>query len=240
MNIRKCRLYIQKIIEFAAKYREKDTVVLMFHQVYSGKREFEPYSISIDNYMEFLIMLMRQGCNFIDLKRIRTNSKSKNVLITFDDAYADVFHNVFEFMKAKKLPFTVFQTIDHIGKDNYLTTEMINEMLQYDKITLGAHSVSHKSQYELNEQSSDWEAQESKRTLEAMFGQNIFAYAYPYGSYNHIKRLNVESVKKAQYAMAFSTLKAGTSVSEMQGKFLIPRINVNDNNYKEIMAKYII
>lgn len=240
MNIRKIRLYIQRIIEFIAKYKKRDTVVLMFHQVYSDKREFDPYSINVDNYMDFMTMLIEQDCNFIDLKDIGANTKSKNVLITFDDAYSDVYHNVFEFMREKKLPFTVFQTIDFIGKDNYLTAEMINEMLQYDKFTLGAHSVSHKSLYELNEKSSNYEAYEAKKRLEAMSGQNVFAYAYPYGSFNHVKRLNVESVKKAQYAMAFSTIKAGTSLKGMQGKFLIPRININDNNYKEVMAKYIV
>jgi len=240
MLLRRIRLYVQRVIEFFGRFSRKNAVVLMFHHVYDNERQFDPYSISKENYIDLISCLRKKKCDFIDLKEMKKSRNSAvNVLITFDDAFDDVYKNAFSFMKSNNLPFTVFQTVEYIGRDGFLSDAMIREMQLYTGFTLGAHSVSHRSTYELTKQESDYEAYESKKKLQEQFGQEIFAYAYPYGSLNHVKKANIYSAKKAQYSMAFATIKKGVRLSKIKGNFFIPRINVNDNNFKEIIARYI-
>ena len=65
----------------------------------------------------------------------RENSRRKNkplVAITFDDGYADVYHNAFPVLVKKGMPFTVFASTDYIGG---------RELFPHDELYLRLHSL---------------------------------------------------------------------------------------------------
>ena len=158
--------------------------------------------------------------------------------MTFDDAYEDVYKNVFPYLKKKEIPFTVFQTVHLLGKENYLSEDMIQTMLAYDEFELGAHSLKHELPIRMNYPESIRDAVESKEYLSSKFNISVKCYAYPYGSFNNVKYTNARAVKNAGYALGFSTIKSGIKKVNKYNLHFLPRINVNNDNFAGIINKY--
>ncbi|MEF8833349.1 MAG: polysaccharide deacetylase family protein [Halofilum sp. (in: g-proteobacteria)] len=68
----------------------------------------------------------------------------RTVAITFDDAYASVYDEVFPRLQERGWPFTVFVATDAIGKgiDAYTSWDELREM-EAAGVTIGNHSVDH-------------------------------------------------------------------------------------------------
>ncbi|TAE73716.1 MAG: hypothetical protein EAZ65_06430 [Verrucomicrobia bacterium] len=124
-------------------------------------------------------------------KRGEKEVADKSIVITIDDGWKAVYTDAFPVLKELEFPFTLFLYKNYVnGGGKALTTAMIEEMTRHGA-TLGSHSVSHpypatvKASQRKGPEAYDLllrtEFGESKRFLEAKFGNRISTYAYPGG-----------------------------------------------------------
>lgn len=129
--------------------------------------------------------------DFLAWKRGEKSIPPQSVVITIDDGWKSVHSDAFPILKEFDYPFTIFLYKNYVdGGGRALTTEMIEEMLEHGA-TIGSHSVSHPFPAEVKKHRREGpdaydaflrdELGESKRFLEAKFGDPVTTYAYPGG-----------------------------------------------------------
>ena len=100
-------------------------LVLGYHRVvedyaYSSRHAIAPSLVSIKTLIKQLEWVARRYeiCSLDDLHRrtvARSGMRKLPAAITFDDGYADVYHNAMPVLIRKGMPFAVFATTDPIG-----------------------------------------------------------------------------------------------------------------------------
>ena len=223
---------IEKILKMA-KFRRH---VFMFRVVSDNKKNWydENYSISMRDFKIFIEKIQNEGFEISSTTDFLRKDHKKKVLLTFDDAFSCIYEEAFPYLKEKNVPFSVFQCWNLMGKEKYLSYEMIAEMLKFDKFELGAHGISHSRLAEMSGGMSCEEMWNSKRNLERTFNIEVCGAAYPYGAKSDVKIRDMIYTQKAGYYFAFGTVAAGV-FPFVKGGFYLPRINVNQKNYTEIL-----
>jgi peptidoglycan/xylan/chitin deacetylase (PgdA/CDA1 family) len=135
------------------------------------------------------------------------------VMITFDDAYADLCKFAFPTLKKYGLRATVFVVTDLIGRTNEwdenryaqfpLMSELqLREWVSEGVIELGAHSRTHPDLTSLqSDEELIAETRESREILEVLVGRPVVSFAYPYGCYHERSRNTVSQA----FDLAFTT-----------------------------------
>lgn len=227
---------LQKMVEGKKEYRKKKSYILMFHSVSDDKKQWddEEFSISTQSIKKILLTLKENGYRFCTPEEFFRGKHRKKLILTFDDAYRNVYQELFPFLKEKKIPFIIFQTLDYLGKEKYMTTDMIQNMLQYNNFFLGAHTISHCNLHETYKYKE--EIIKPIEEFKKQFNIEVELFAYPYGAYVTIDRKHIKCVKQ-YYRYAFCTCSTYSRV--WATKFLIPRININENNYEKFLKQVI-
>lgn len=156
------------------------------------------------------------------------------VLITFDDGYADNYHNAYPILKKYGFRATIFVISSFLGTEkNYFTWDQAREMAE-NGISIQSHTVDHKSMTDLSDDQLRAELVESKRKIEEEIGRSVDFIAYPTGTYNlHIAQL----VKDAGYKAAF-TIKYG-NVDKGSNIYALERVPIfhTENTYKSFLER---
>jgi peptidoglycan/xylan/chitin deacetylase (PgdA/CDA1 family) len=120
----------------------------------------------------------------------------RQVVLTFDDGYADFYTHAFPILKQYGFTATVFLPTAFIGNGEqglrgkpHLTWEQVRE-LQAAGLTFGSHTVNHPQLYDLNREEMELELRHSKETIEARINESTWSpSAFPTGSPNRTKPL---------------------------------------------------
>jgi peptidoglycan/xylan/chitin deacetylase (PgdA/CDA1 family) len=237
MSKYKCQCMLQKKL-----FSYDDRYVFMFHNITNDVEalKHDEYSISAKKIIMIVKTLQQNGYKFVSPNEI-LKGEGKKILLTFDDAYAGVYYDLFHLFKKMDIPFTVFQTVEFIGKDKYLTDEMIRELLKYEKFTLGAHTLTHCTLANFDKNNINNEIAESKNILEAKYNIKVSCLAYPYGDFTSINHNCIDTARN-NFDMAFSTIQCGVKRKYRigLGKYIIPRINFNENNALGIVDSILL
>lgn len=238
----KCYSLIQKYKEYKFNRQSSLGNIYMFHQVNNDKSTWKDNSccISQDNFNYFVKELVKSNAKLKSISALYNDNvcdyvDKDCVFITFDDAYDDVYFNCFPLFKDLGIPFTIFITVDLLGKSGYLTEKMVQEMLDSGLCQLGAHTITHCLLRKQPENVVEYELNESKKILTELFHMRIDIMAYPYGSLYACSNGNVKMCKMVGYLCGFSTLNCHLTYENINDKFFIPRKNVNDKNYKTML-----
>ena len=232
----------QNIIEM--KYSRQDSLgnVFMFHQINNDRNLWDDISccISQKSFEIFIKELAENDAIFGNVNRSflsePLNGKTDlRVIITFDDVYDDVYYNCYPLLYKLGIPFTIFVTWNYIGENGYLTKQMITEMLDSGLCTVGSHTISHPVLRKLTKEEVLDELMESKRKLSNCFDVDVDTMAYPYGSLYACSKSNIDICGISGYDVAFSTINSHLTVENLRQKMFIPRRNVNENNYRELL-----
>lgn len=223
----------QKIIELLGP--KKGNAVLMVHSISQCNHPWyeAEYTLSPEHFFQMIMCLKTAGKQFVLPDELC--DKKNCILLTFDDALKDIYIYAYPYLKKLHIPYIVFQAICFFEDDRYLNKENISEMLLNSNMELGSHTINHKNLSSLKKYEVFKELKESKNILEEQFGIKITSLAYPYGS---LWQSNIREwilAQKAGYQYAFSTI----SKKMRREKYNIPRYNVNDNNWKEIVQKIL-
>lgn len=230
------KYHIQNTIEKSSKFDKNKNYVLMFHCIVENMMECndEEYSITVSSFKDLIETLLCNEFKFCNVEEFTNGKRKAKILLTFDDAYRGVYSKLFVFLKKKEIPFVVFQTCDLLDKSGYLTTNMLKEMLQYDKFILGTHTISHCNLHMCEDFKR--EIVEPIRLFNKKFGITPEVFAYPYGAFVTIDAKNVKCAKN-NYRYAFSTCNTYYRRIMCQKNCLIPRVNINENNYKIFLER---
>lgn len=209
--------------------------VYMFHCVSEHRESWydKDYSISVESLNRFVALLQNKGMKIRPIADI-LRSHGKYGYITFDDGYEGLYTEAYPILKQRGIPFTIFVTTDYLDQESYLTTDMLKELSMEPLCTIGAHTISHCKLRKCSKKELKKEIIEGKQRLEEMIDMPVEYMAYPFGSIDACPKRALKMTKKAGYMAAFSTLQTHVTARAIVDGYFIPRINVNEENYKEV------
>jgi len=175
---------------------------------------------------------------FNDLNNIdimNSKDKKKVVLISFDDGWLSNHDVVFPIMKNLNLKFNIFLEVGAISKKkDYLTWDMINEMIGSGLIGIGVHTFSHIDARLINESNIDLEIIEANSEIYKKTGVKVKDFSFPFGYYNNsiINRLG----KLNEYDRLYTS--DGRKICKIGNNYVIGRIGIeNDDSNKTFIYK---
>jgi peptidoglycan/xylan/chitin deacetylase (PgdA/CDA1 family) len=201
-----------RLREIAAESRG----VLMFHSISEPRSPDEGrYCIRASRFhrlMHWMKMAGYQSATVGDW--LRDEVPPDHVLLTFDDAYDDLFDELLPDVIQFHLKPLVFVVADRVGASNLwdsecgyrirklLTLEQIREMQRHG-VEFGAHTLTHPWLPGLPDTELHRQVGESKHRLEDMLGREVTCFAYPFGGVDQRVRA---AVADAGYRFAFTTI----------------------------------
>jgi glycosyltransferase involved in cell wall biosynthesis/peptidoglycan/xylan/chitin deacetylase (PgdA/CDA1 family) len=191
---------------------------LMYHHIGPLRPGTYPsLTVSPERFEQQVRWLKRRGyvgikpAEWARWRREGTGLPKKPILITFDDAYADIAEYALPVLKRYGFGGAVFVVSGRVGATN--TWDEVNgcgtlklmtaEQIRYwarEGIEFGAHSQTHADLRSLSPAECMKEVEGSKRDLEALIGIPVTSFAYPFGEYNE----DVCSQVRSQFDLGFS------------------------------------
>jgi peptidoglycan/xylan/chitin deacetylase (PgdA/CDA1 family) len=186
--------------------------VLLYHHVGPSRPgTFPELTVSAERFARHVSWLVRRGYVGIrpaDWLAWCGNHRAlprKPVLLTFDDAYADLTTYALPVLKRHDFGAAVFVVTHHVGGENVwdrlrgsqphrlMTEDQIREWAGRG-IEFGAHSRTHADLTTLSDREVQEEIDGSRDDLAAVTGQHVRAFAYPFGRTNEAVRNRVRAV----------------------------------------------
>jgi peptidoglycan/xylan/chitin deacetylase (PgdA/CDA1 family) len=124
-------------------------------------------------------------------------SRSRRVVLTFDDAWADNHTNALGPLSQHHLPATLYVPSRLLGQVGYMTRTQLLEMDDAG-VTIGAHSRTHPDLRVCSPEELEREVRGSKEDLEDLLAKPVTTFAYPTG-------LTDERVQAAVVAAGFTS-----------------------------------
>ncbi len=213
------------------------TVVLGYHAVEAtAARPSWLFSVSLHRFREQIDYLLSEGWSFLRLDEIGSarGSGTKNVVITFDDAYTDTLMAA-EVLSRFGLPASWFVVSSAMcGRCTWPTnggpqgpTLLPHQLrsLAEAGMEIGGHSTSHRPLAQIDPGELVDETTRCKSEIEDAVGHAITSFSYPYGNFDD--RV-VRQVKAAGFSRACTT--ANGTVRVGANPFAIPRLGITAND----------
>ena len=103
-------------------------------------------------------------------------------------------------------------------------------------VTIGCHTVTHRSLGKLDYQEQYNEINSSKKVLESIIEKKIEQFAYPFGGPTDYDVSTIEILKDLEFRCAYSTTYKRKSLSFSQ--YEIPRVCINECSMDDFIAKF--
>ena len=201
-----------------------ESKVIYYHDIHSDHR-YTDMSTNIELFSAHLDILKREGYRVVPC----IENFEKEIEITFDDGFRGIYEN-FEFFLDHKIPMRVFLISGFIGKKGYMQKHEIEELLSTELFRIGSHTVSHENLDGMDKKSIEYELQNSKKTLEDMFGIAVDTLCYPRGKFTDEV---IELAKAAGYEKQYTCLPGAYNKSFKEG--LMNRSLVQHADEKEFL-----
>jgi peptidoglycan/xylan/chitin deacetylase (PgdA/CDA1 family) len=194
--------------------------VLLYHAIEDMEHDpvLAEFSVPPARFAEQIDGLRERGWTFVDLDTALAAMDSgpplpeKAVLLTFDDAYADLRDEVCPLLEERGIPAVAFAVAGHVGGSNEWDSENDSEALELlcpdglreiagRGVEIGSHTITHPPLTELPAEQVDREVGGSAERLDAMGLPRPRAFAYPYGRWDEGV---AAAVREAGYEVAFT------------------------------------
>ncbi|MBE0484585.1 polysaccharide deacetylase family protein [Marinobacter sp.] len=116
---------------------------------------------------------------------------SRQIAITFDDAYESVYSAAVPILERFGVPYTIFVNTDAIGSRGYMTWDEIRELGKLEHVTIANHSTDHAHMARrTGEPETQWTSRvnhsldEAQKELKRKLGIDEPMFAYPYGEFD--------------------------------------------------------
>lgn len=164
------------------------------------------------------------------------------VVFTVDDGYRSVYDSAYKIFKKHNIPFCVFIQVGAVGYPDYLTWEMIAEMIK-DGVEFANHSFSHLDFPSLlskmnEEQMVEYfkkDLEKAQQVFREKTGKTMIYYAYPYG---HYTQKMIDALKQEGFVLGFTQNPGPYDLS--YGAFEIPREPLLEDWAVEKHVRYIL
>ncbi|HEY5816253.1 MAG TPA: polysaccharide deacetylase family protein, partial [Solirubrobacterales bacterium] len=223
-------------------------VVLVYHAIADLADDpiLARYSVPPDRFAEHLDYLSERGWSFVDLDQVLAAFDGgpplppRTVLLTFDDAYADLLHAACPVLSSRGIPAVAFAVAGQIGGSNVWDSRNGATSLDLldgkglrevsgQGIEIGAHTATHRALTEVPAEELKGELDDAARLLEQAGIPRPRAFSYPYGHWN--ARV-AAAVAEAGYEVAF-TVDRGVAQNGAD-LYALPRmaVHVDDTGRK--------
>jgi glycosyltransferase involved in cell wall biosynthesis len=214
--------------------------VLAYHALadLDGDAVLRPYGVPPARFAAQLDELAAHGWSFVSLQDLiealsgRRPLPPRAVLVTFDDAYADLLADGVPLLRERGIPAVVFAVSGLIGKSNRWDAEKgTAELALLDAdglrevaaqgVEAGSHGVTHRSLAGLGGDDLETEARDSADGIEALGLPRPRVFAYPFGEHTEEA---AAAIRDAGYLAAF-TVSPGLAGRDAD-LYALPRIQV--------------
>jgi len=229
--------FIQKAIELFCR-NKNGAKIFMFHQVNDDKNKWIDSGVCIrkKGFVEFIDRLSANKSLFLSVAELNAHVDRKSVFLTFDDVFEDAVENAFPYLVERGIPFCVFISDSNIDRKDFIATEQIKQLVKEPLCTIGYHTKSHRLMRFLSKEQIVSEL--DCRSLENVIDRKIDYFAFPYGSVYACSKESIDVAKKMSYRYVFSTISIPCTSSWIINRpFFLPRINVNERNYKKLLKQ---
>lgn len=171
-------------------------------------------------FERLLALLQRQGFRFVTVSEL-AQAADRCVALTFDDGFADNYHEAFPLLKKYAARATIYLASE-IGDIEALTPAQIAEMHASGLVEFGAHTLHHVNLTRLSATEAAAEIAGSKKRVTELAGE-CRSFAYPFGRFS---AEHEAMVKAAGFDSAVSTRKAVEPFTT-ENRFRLPRISTH-------------
>jgi len=205
-----------------------DLPILMYHAVEVGEPSGYGYAVPAGQFERQLDTIRRAGFQTISLRRLfdgldgRAPLPRKPIVLTFDDAYRNVYQVAWPLMRERAMTGTLFAVADHVGGSNEWDQAKGKPRLELMGVAelksmadagweIGSHGSEHLELAKVDENQQRDEIFRSMSQLESLLGITPEFYAYPHGRYTEPVK---ELLRDAGYRGACSMFSKAGSVTE--------------------------
>ncbi|WP_174614759.1 polysaccharide deacetylase family protein [Virgibacillus ihumii] len=193
----------KKIISGVSKLISKPNPVnIYYHDItlHSGESYMRINKEKFYSQMKFLYENNYETLLFSDIKK-GNNPTKKSILISFDDGFESNYEYGMSILKKFGIKANIFLTLDYIGKEGYLTWDMVKEMHDSGLIEFGAHTKTHLDSRLINSNNFKEEIRSVNENIEKHCGYQVEDFCFPYGIYNRkvLKYFNDFGIYKRVY-----------------------------------------
>jgi glycosyltransferase involved in cell wall biosynthesis/peptidoglycan/xylan/chitin deacetylase (PgdA/CDA1 family) len=213
-------------------------VVLAYHAVADlGDDPLREYAVPAGALAEQLDDLARRGWTFVDLGALlralagEEALPPRSLLVTFDDAYADLLESGLPVLERRRIPAVVFAVAGSVGGTNEWRREGAKELRLLDAeglrevaargVEVGSHCMTHRQLPQAPAEELERELRGSAEALQGLGLPRPRALAYPHGEWSH-------EVAAAAFAAGYeAAFSVDPGRAERAGnRFALPRIEV--------------
>jgi len=203
--------------------------ILMYHQIAETNLNDDPLQLGVSPYQfaAQMAFLTKHGIRSLSLDQFQQQTQQqtqpqKAVVISFDDGFADNYHNAFPILQQYGLTASIFLVSQRVGQQRdweqtpvpLLNWQQIQEMSAHG-IEFQSHTAHH---IDMRETANDLVKQDlilSKQTIEDTLGKAVNHLAYPYGRYTD---KSIELAQSCGYQHAYAAGMANNQPFE-QARF---------------------
>jgi peptidoglycan/xylan/chitin deacetylase (PgdA/CDA1 family) len=214
--------------------------ILMYHQIRdlpaNASADDLTWTVSPASLAAQLGYLSDKGYTTISLDQLldgfsgQSPLPPKPVVITFDDGWKTQYTNALPLLKKNGQTATFYIVSSYMGYGAYFDWTMTTDVLKAG-MTIGGHTVDHKSLTGLSAVDLDHELRDSKAVLDGKLGISVTHLAYPNGAFNDTV---IAAVRRAGYRTA-TTINPAPVKSPLV-PLSLPRLRVS---YKDTLADFI-
>ena len=235
--------------------------VLMYHSVASeSSPDFREFVLDPNDFADHMAALSDAGYRPTTVSDYvsdaNSHGDSKQIVLTFDDAFGDFYSTVLPVLQKYSFPATIYVPTDFVGQ----TSRWLNREGEGDRqvmpwsaikdisdagVEVGSHSCSHPQLDLLPPTRLRDEVVDSKRRIEDNLQRPIRSFAYPFGYYNAATKAAVAtagyesacavrdlpSSRSDAYAISRWTIRHG-----MNAQQLVDVLNVDSGKRAELRS----
>lgn len=200
--------------------------ILMYHHVGPWQNWL---FVTKEMFASHLDYLAQKGYTTVTLSEVMSSLQgqgslpAKPIVLTFDDGYRDFYNNAFPLLQAHNFKATLFVITQFVGGDVYVTWDELAQMKSSGLITIGDHTLSHRSLPALDFSQTRDQVLSAKNILEEHLGGEVNVFAYPYGGVSN----NAENVLKEGGFAAAVTTQRGLACAKLP--YELPRIRIGNS-----------
>ncbi len=162
--------------------------ILAYHSL-DPERFSNKLAISPELFRKQMLWIQRNRYRVIGLEACakgewKESFWERKTAVTFDDGYLDNYQRAFPILKEMGFAAAFFVTAANVGKEGFMTWDMLREMAAVPGIEIGSHALEHKPLSEMPEEEARTSLLTSKKILGEKLGREIKAISYPCGSFN--------------------------------------------------------
>ncbi len=204
--------------------------VLTYHRF--GPAERMPFTVTKEAFESEMAFLAREGrsVSLADIERhVRGEIalKDGSVLVTMDDGDPSVLRVALPILQKHRVPSVLYALGGAPEGYDVLTPAELREVAS-GGVTIGSHTVNHRSMGTLPRDEAMAEAFDSKARLEDVVGAPVTSFAYPFGTRRDVSADAARILVEAGYTTGFTSLHG--PVRQGDDPMLLPRVKVESGD----------